>query len=114
MIVIRYDRAHNLVTLRGHAGAGVMGQDIICAAVSALCYTLAANVRALKKEGAVRETVIKLSPGKAMIGCTPAKGREAQVQIVFTTLCLGLTTLAEGYPEYVTFHGGSAAGQCVR
>ena len=44
MIEIVYDRMRLRLTADGHAGFAEAGQDIVCAAVPMLVYTLAAAV----------------------------------------------------------------------
>lgn len=79
------------VTLEGHACSDVYGKDLVCAAVSALALTLAANVEG--KENAE----VSLKPGNSRIQCTPdAAG-------VFDCICKGFQLLAEKFPEYVCF-----------
>ena len=79
------------VTLKGHAGSAEYGKDLVCAAVSALALTLAANVENL--EGAE----ILLEPGNSRISCSPdAAG-------MFDCICKGFQLLAEKFPEHVSF-----------
>ena len=79
------------VTLEGHACSDVYGKDLVCAAVSALALTLAANVENL--EGAE----ILLEPGNSRISCSPdAAG-------MFVCICIGFQLLAEKFPEHVSF-----------
>lgn len=79
------------VTLKGHAGSAEYGKDLVCAAVSALALTLAANVEG--KENAE----VSLQPGNSRISCTPdAAG-------VFDCICKGFQLLAERFPEHVCF-----------
>ena len=47
MIKVRFHTANNTIfgfTLNGHAGAGVRGEDIVCAAVSSAAYMTANTV----------------------------------------------------------------------
>ena len=79
------------VTLEGHANSAAYGKDLICAAVSALTLTLAANVE--KLEGAE----ISLVPGDSRIQC----GLDAAS--VFDCVCKGYELLAGKFPEYVCY-----------
>ena len=79
------------VRLEGHAGSDVYGKDLVCAAVSALMLTLAANVEG--KEAAE----IVLQPGNSRISCIPdAAG-------IFDCICTGFEMLARRFPEYVSY-----------
>lgn len=79
------------VTLEGHANSDVYGKDLICAAVSALALTLAANVEG--KEHAE----VSLKPGNSRISCTPEETG------TFDCICEGFQLLAEKFPEHVCF-----------
>lgn len=46
----------NRVTLRGHAGYAPPGEDIVCAAASALVFAL---IGALEEKGLLRELVVR-------------------------------------------------------
>ena len=79
------------VTLKGHAGSAEYGKDLVCAAVSALALTLAANAEDLE------EAEILLEPGNSRIsGHTDAAG-------MFDCICKGFQLLAEKFPEHVYF-----------
>lgn len=107
MIDITYYRNYNRVTVKGHAGTAPEGQDLVCAAVSAITGTLAANMEQLAQEGAVRAPCIRLDKGDAEIGGTPRHGYKSLVQMVVRTLCVGYELLAQKYPEAVSYsiHG---------
>ena len=79
------------VTLEGHANSDAFGKDLVCAAVSALTLTLAANVENL--DGAE----VSLEPGKARITGSP------EAAPVFDCICKGYELLAGKFPEYVCF-----------
>jgi len=103
MIRIAYHREACRVVIQGHAHSAEPGHDLVCAAVSALAYTLAGNVRELESGGKVRFAYARLESGDAEIGCTP-KGRwEDTVRCLFDGVCLGFRLLAQRYPEYVVW-----------
>lgn len=79
------------VTLEGHALSDVYGKDLICAAVSTLALTLAANVEG--KENAE----VSLQPGNSRISCHP------EAAGIFDCICKGFQLLAEKFPEHVYF-----------
>lgn len=60
MIRVRFEE--NRLTVCGHAGYAARGEDIVCAAVSALVYALIGD---LQERGLVRELVIR--PGYVML-----------------------------------------------
>lgn len=103
MIEICYDPEGLCMTLRGHAGAGVPGQDLICCAASMLTYTLAANVRRMHKRGWLESGRIRLRPGDAEISCVPKKEARDMVVSRVDAICVGFLLLAREYPDFVRF-----------
>ena len=103
MIKAVYHRKHHTLTIEGHAHSGEPGQDLVCAAVSALGYTMAANVEHLHRQGAVREPVIRMDPGTAEIRCSPVSRFRSTVTLVFDTVCAGLDILSQQYPENICY-----------
>lgn len=103
MIRIVYHRTHHALTMEGHAGAGEPGKDPVCAAASALAYTLGANVQHLESLGALRQATVELAPGAAEIRCTPNSRFAAQVTVIFDAICLGFSELAQQEQDHVAF-----------
>lgn len=88
--MIRAVFTHRRVTVEGHAGYAPAGQDIVCAAASALLYAL---LGVLEEKGAVKEAIIR--PGYATIAA--GEGGEAALELV---RC-GFAQLSGRYPDYV-------------
>lgn len=89
MIRVRFEK--NRLTVRGHAGYAERGEDIVCAAVSALVYAL---IGVLQERGLVRELVIR--PGYVMLCVGGAC--EAELELV---RC-GLEQLQARYGAFVS------------
>ena len=108
MIQVTYYRSYNRITIQGHARSGEPGHDLICAGVSTLAYTLAANVSNLKDNGHARNVIMKLEPGDAEISCTVRIGAMAIVTRIYEAICVGFEILARDYPDYISYeiHGG--------
>lgn len=107
MVDIVYYRRFNRVTVRGHAGTAPAGQDLVCAAVSTLTYTLAENVAQLHRLGKVAEPEIRLENGDAEISCTPSGTYKNIVRAFFEAVCIGFALLEEKYPDVISYrvHG---------
>lgn len=103
MIKVVYHRKYNRVTIEGHAHSGEAGHDLVCAATSALAYTLATNVAHMKKGGCLRAAPIKLESGDAEIRCAPRRRFKATVTLIFDTICVGFESLARQYPENISY-----------
>jgi len=84
MTIIVYDPAAGLLTLRGHAGAGEKGRDLVCAALSILAETAAAQPGSACRTG----------EGWCLI-----RGADARLG----PIALGLRLLARDYPAFVRY-----------
>lgn len=104
MIEIVYDRKGHRVAMRGHAKSGEKGHDLVCAAASMLCYTLAANVAQLAQvRRYVRRPIIKMEDGDATVAVKAIHGMDGPVTLVFDSVCLGFDVLARDYPNNVKY-----------
>lgn len=84
MTRIVYEPSTPSMRFAGHAGAGTAGSDLVCAALSALMYTLLENLP-------------DCEPTMADGFCAVAGGEKH----VYEVIAEGLRRLAEAYPEYV-------------
>ena len=104
MTEIIYNRKDRKVTVNGHAQAGKIGNDLVCAAVSALTCTLAENIAGYASEIEGISDHIRLDEGDAEIICTECPTEFGRViDLVFCTICTGFEKLAETYPENVKY-----------
>jgi len=83
----------------GHAGYNP-GNDIVCAAVSALGMALAGSLRAVRDLDIVR---CECRGGKLRIETRPlaAAAEQAPVDAVYRTVYVGLKQVEAGYPQHV-------------
>nr|DAI75720.1 MAG TPA: YsxB-like protein [Caudoviricetes sp.] len=103
MVEIVYYRRYHRVTVKGHAGTAPAGEDLVCAAVSALCCTLAENVAQLHRLRKVTEPEIRLENGDAEISCVPVDGYQSGIRIIFEAVCIGFALLSGKYPGAVSY-----------
>jgi len=103
MIRIVYHRAYRRVTVDGHAQSGEDGHDLVCAAVSALAYTLGASIVNMEAAGQVRDAVTRFDGGHAELACRAPHRMRATVTLVFDTVCVGFELLAGKYPQNVAY-----------
>ena len=99
--MIRAEAEGLSLRLRGHAGSGEPGRDLICAGVSALVLALREELLHLEGQGALRLRTLRLEPGDAEIRCEPVPGREEAVKVAFDTVLRGLRLLERLFGEYV-------------
>lgn len=103
MISVVYHRKYHRVTVKGHAYSGEVGHDLICAACSALTYTLAENVSNMESGGQTRNITVRLNLGDAEISCNPNSRFHSVVTMIFDAICAGFELLAANYPENITY-----------
>jgi len=97
MTRVCYDRAALSLSMEGHAGAGEAGNDLVCAALSALMMTLERRVQ----ETAERTLpIVKRAPGFFAVRCAPERD-EALCRECFDTVAAGIAVLAENRPGHV-------------
>lgn len=82
------------IEIRGHAGAGELGEDVVCAAVTTLCLTYARAMTQIRAKGFSSV----MQNGYAYLECKRMKANAPYVHMMLS----GLVMLAEMYPEYIT------------
>ena len=98
MTTIRMDWKSLELTADGHAGGGTIGQDIICAGISAIIHSLA---QYLLRYEHMMWPVIRLHPGASYIRGRPIPGYKRRTREAFRQAMDGLMILAEQYPNNV-------------
>jgi uncharacterized protein YsxB (DUF464 family) len=99
--MIRAEAEGCALRLRGHAGSGEPGHDLICAGVSALVLALREELLYLEGRGDLRLRSLRLEPGDAELLWEPAPGREEAAQTAFDTVLRGLRLLERLFGEHV-------------
>ena len=103
MIEVIYYREKNRVSISGHAFSGEAGHDLVCAGVSALAYTLAANVGNMEEQGQAEDVKIKLDKGHGVIRCKASEGCEDMVRRIFEAVCVGFEVMAINFPKNISY-----------
>lgn len=102
--VFKRDAAGLLVSfeLSGHAGAGVSGEDIVCAAVSALSFSTVNGIEALADFAPLVELDEK-NEGYLYVALIDNLSQKQQFtsQILLENLLLALKTLQEDQSEFI-------------
>ena len=86
----------------GHAEYASAGRDILCSAVSILCYTLGSYTEKLYNEGVLNDYRSDFSDGQVRISFCFADGADerAHLEAINAILC-GFELLSESFPDYV-------------
>lgn len=99
MIEIRYIKtnAMHCLSIKGHADYANHGDDIVCAGVSAVTYTLAGWLINRVDE---TERYMKLDSGNGTIMCYALD----KADTAFDMAMIGFTQIANTYPNHVSVH----------
>ena len=97
MITARYDRDGETHTLsvNGHAGYADKGQDIVCAGVSAIVYSLLGWLE--NNSEYITFVSVDDNNGEAIISC---EGDE-KVSVAFYMAAIGIENIMNAYPAHV-------------
>lgn len=91
MIRITYDAGKTSIRVQGHAGYADPGQDIVCAAISALYCTLARS----------RSCIAHAEDDVQIVQATKVARRK--MDVVFETIAGGMQEVAKRYPDFVSY-----------
>lgn len=94
------DREHLMISIQGHAGAGTVGTDIVCAAISALSFAFEASVTADEQMNAScsRDRLNAVFTAE----CYPTSLARERCAAMLTVLLSGLELLERDYPEHIS------------
>ena len=101
MISIKFAPTAFRLDITGHAEHGKKGEDIVCAAVSALFYTLAQTLyesRNMMEE----DIVMSDEDGNGHIECRPKADYEANISLIYWTILTGFQLLADNYKKNIS------------
>lgn len=106
MIEIRFtenaDKGILSLDIQGHAGQAPYGQDIVCASVSILAYTVAQTLLYMHEEGRLaEEPMIEIDSGDAIVACKPTEEYYGEAYHTYFVAEVGCELLAQNYPQYV-------------
>lgn len=84
------------LTVKGHAGYAAYGEDVVCAAVSAVAQTAVLGIKAYAPASS-----IVIQESRALISVLLDDPANGEAQAVLRTALLGLEDIAQGMPQYV-------------
>ena len=106
MISIQLDVEGMRLEIDGHANAAPKGEDMICAAVSTLAYTLAYNLELMLNKS---EYTAEMDDGHALIEARPHPIQNPiqaeKCMDLFMTIGNGLCMLAGEYDQHIQIKG---------
>lgn len=106
MIQVKFSKSENgksiILDVKGHAGKAPIGQDIVCASVSILAYTVAHAVLNMSEQGKLKKKpTVRLCSGDAVITCKPSRNFFSEALHTFSLAEIGYSLLQDKYPEFV-------------
>ena len=102
MINITFNPSAFELKVEGHANYGEKGEDIVCAAVSILFYTLAKALNDSEKM-LIEHPIIEEADGNGLISCRPKPEYEANVSLIYWTILNGFELIEQNYEENLKF-----------
>lgn len=86
----------------GHTGYSTRGSDILCSAVSVLCYTLKDLLEDMEAAGRIYRLICDFRDGMAIIEFSLSSEKDTPLLEAVNALLRGFRILSDGYPEYIT------------
>ena len=89
------------VSISGHAGAGAYGQDIVCAAISALSQTAALGlIKVAKIDAHFHRDELKGS-FRITLPEELSEAARRDADMILETMMCGIRDIETGYPKYI-------------
>lgn len=102
MTRVKMDWRRLVLDLDGHAGSGMYGQDIVCAAESMLTQALLQTLIDMESEKKLGlEWTGSPEIGFLHVEAAPAEGYRDEVTACYRMAVTGLRMLEERYPKYI-------------
>ncbi len=100
MITVKFNPKTYTLDVTGHAKHGKKGEDIVCAAISTLFYTLAESLY-VSKHMLAEDMVFSDEYGNGHLSCKPKAEYEANVSLIYWTILNGFDIVSKNYKKYV-------------
>lgn len=100
MIKITFNPEEYSLQIKGHANHGKKGEDIVCAAVSTLFYTLGEALYD-SRDMLEEKYTFKDDKGKGFISCRPKPEYEGNIARTYWTILVGFELIAKNYDKNV-------------
>ena len=95
-----YDRF--LILIEGHSGFGASGEDIVCAGISTISYTLLNTLLDEESAGNIKLIRNIVRDGYMCLEIECAQYAEQRLKGIIDTCIKGFFMLEESYPAYVS------------
>ena len=98
--MIRIDVNKDLITVQGHAGAGLLGQDIVCASTSSIIYTTINGILNIDNKA------IEYTDDNKLLKIKIIDKKNKVVNILIDNMIMLLEDLESQYPENLKVRKG--------
>ena len=93
------------MSVQGHAGTAPFGQDLVCAAATMLCYTMAQTVCGMANDGwLASKPTISLVSGEGDVIFSPNTAHTKDAELCMDVIRNGYRMLESSYPDAVKIH----------
>ena len=100
MIEIKFNPKTFTIDVTGHAEHGKKGEDIVCAAISTLFYTLAESLYQVRHM-MTEDISFSDEDGNGHISCKPKEEYEANISLIYWTILNGFEMVEKNYKKNV-------------
>ena len=100
MIDITFTPKTFTLDITGHAEHGKKGEDIVCAAISTLFYTLGEALYE-SREMMAEDIVFSDEDGNGHLSCKPKAEYEANISLIYWTILNGFELVSKNYKKNV-------------
>ena len=100
MIEIKFNPKTFTIDVTGHAEHGKKGEDIVCAAISTLFYTLAESLYQVRHM-MTDDISFSDEDGNGHISCKPKEEYEANISLIYWTILNGFEMVEKNYKKNV-------------
>lgn len=90
----------NLFECSGHTGFAAAGEDILCSAVSVLCYTLQSYLSSAYSQGTISRFSADFSDGQVLMQYELDEENN-EVEACIDAILGGFRILEESFPDYI-------------
>ncbi len=103
MVEVNFDRSRDryIISVEGHAGYGAKGEDVVCAAVSVLTFTLFRAIQEFDHRGGIERFYHSISDGNAQFDFSVKESFIREVRATVDGIFEGFFLLEENFPCHV-------------
>ncbi|HZK22207.1 MAG TPA: ribosomal-processing cysteine protease Prp [Oscillospiraceae bacterium] len=94
-----------IISVAGHAGFDEVGKDIVCAAISALTYTMINALKWAEDENCLYIRAESVDDGSVYLEVLPYDFSREKIDTIIETCIIGYSLIEEDYPDYITVSG---------